>query len=434
MKKALFCGVMAILSLLGFAQQAEVQSDSLRIGAARVFVDCRSCDMNYTRQEIPYVNYVRDTKEAQIYILVTNQNSGSGGMQYTFTFEGLGDFKGMGDTLVYTSNPDETTSIVREKKTKILKMGLMRYVAKTPVFNEVDIKGNSAKREEQVIDKWNNWVFQLSTTPRYQGEDTYKSLTLRNSVQVTKITPEIKLEIELDQSYTKSKYIDKVNDTTTIAERGSKSLRNLFVKSINGHWSVGAKLNLSSETFSNYNLNSEILPSIEWDLYPYAEATHRQMRFLYSIGYGYNNYIDTTIYNKTKESLFKHELNIAYQVQEKWGSINLSLVGSNYFNDFSKNRVEFNSNIRVRIVKGLSLNINGNIAHINDQLNLKKESITEAERLLRLSEQATKFSISGSLGITYTFGSIYNNVVNPRFGNGGQGGGGQQGGGGGYGF
>jgi hypothetical protein len=115
MKKTLVSGLLVILSIVGFAQQAQTLPDSLNNDAAKVFIDCRSCDMNYTRQEIPYVNYVRDVKEAQVYILVTNQSAGSGGMQYTYTFEGLQDFKGMGDTLVYTSNPDETTAVVREK-------------------------------------------------------------------------------------------------------------------------------------------------------------------------------------------------------------------------------------------------------------------------------------------------------------------------------
>lgn len=418
MKKTLVSGVMAVLSLIGFSQQTDIQLDSLIADAARVFIDCRSCDMNYTRQEIPYVNYVRDVKEAQVYVLITNQNAGSGGMQYTYTFEGLGDFKGLGDTLVYTSNPDETSAIIREQRTKILKMGLMRYVAKTPYFNEVDITSNSIQRAEQVVDKWNNWVFQLSTTPRYNGEDTYKSLSMSNSVSITKITPEIKIEVDLDQSYTRTKYIR--NNGTTVVERSSKGMNNLIVKSLSDHWSAGARLNLGSESFSNYRFAAEILPAIEWDLFPYSEATHRQMRFLYSIGYGYNHYNDTTILNKTEENLLKHELSIAYQVQEKWGSANLSINGSNYFHDFSKNRVQLSSNVRVRIIKGLSLNIIGSIAHINDQLNLKKGDLTETERLLRLREQATVWSISGSLGITYTFGSIYNNVVNPRFGNGGQ--------------
>jgi hypothetical protein len=136
---------------------------------------------------------------------------------------------------------------------------------------------------------------------------------------------------------------------------------------------------------------------------------------LYGAGIQYNNYIDTTVYYKLEETLFLEQLKVAFQIREKWGYINLLLIGSNYFHDFSKNRIELNASLNIRIVKGLSLEINGGIAHINDQLNLKKGDISEAERLLQLREMATKYRIEGGIELTYTFGSIYNNVVNPRF-------------------
>jgi hypothetical protein len=160
------------------------------------------------------------------------------------------------------------------------------------------------------------------------------------------------------------------------------------------------------------------LPSVEYDIYPYSESTHRQLRILYGAGFQYNNYFDTTIYNKTKEPLYKQALNIAYQVQKKWGSINISLLGSNYLHDFSENRLELTAEVSIRIFKGLSLQIDGGVAYINDQLNLRKGDVSEAERLLKLTELATNYRFKGGIELTYTFGSIYNNVVNPRFGNG----------------
>jgi hypothetical protein len=111
-------------------------------------------------------------------------------------------------------------------------------------------------------------------------------------------------------------------------------------------------------------------------------------------------------------------LSFAFQVQKKWGSINLALEGSNYFHDFSKNRLELMAEIKLRIFKGLSLQIDGGVAHINDQLNLRKGDISEAQRLLKLTEIATKYQLEGGIELTYTFGSIYNNIVNPRFGGG----------------
>jgi len=88
------------------------------------------------------------------------------------------------------------------------------------------------------------------------------------------------------------------------------------------------------------------------------------------------------------------------------------------FTIFQKNRIELNAFVNIRIFKGLSLRLFGGVAHINDQLNLKKGDISEAERLLRLTELATRYRVDGGIEITYTFGSIYNNIVNPRFGNG----------------
>ena len=139
---------------------------------------------------------------------------------------------------------------------------------------------------------------------------------------------------------------------------------------------------------------------------------------MYGVGNSYNVYNDITIFNKTEENLWQHQLQVAYQVQEKWGSINVSLEGSNYFHDFTKNRLELGGYVTVRIIKGLSLMVRGGAARINDQLSLVKGELTQADILLQLQELETTYNIDGEIGVTYTFGSIYNNIVNPRFGNG----------------
>ncbi len=400
------------------SQENKSVSDTTRANAVKIFLDCNDCDMNYTRQEIPYINYVRDVSEAEVFILVTRQDAGSGGRQFTFTFLGQGKFKGLNDTLTFTSSPDQTNTVIREKRTNMLKMGLMRYVAKTPLFNEIEINHNKDLETEEVIDRWNNWVFELSTEPQYESEEANKRLELRNSINVSKITPDIKLEIELDHFFNREKFIENVNTDSAITNTYTTSalrVNNLFVKSLSEHWSAGLRWDLGSSTRENFNLTTDFLPSIEYDVYPYSEATHRQLRILYGAGLQINNYIDSTVFNKAKETLYLQRLNIAFQIQKKWGSINLLLIGSNYFHDLSKNRIELMSSMNFRIVKGLSLQINGGIAHINDQLNLKKGDISEAERLLQLRELQTKYRVIGGIELTYTFGSIYNNIVNPRF-------------------
>ena len=421
--KSVFILITCIaFSQLLLSQETTSGADTLRKGAVNFFIDCEFCDMNYIRQEIPYVNYVRDVREAEVYLLVTRQDAGSGGRKHTFMFQGQGKYTGMNDTLDYTNNPDETSTIIREKRTKMIKMGLMRYVARTPLANEIEIGHNKELEQEEVVDRWNNWVFEISMEPMFQSEEANKELNLRNSLNITRITDNMKLEIELDNFYNRETFIEYANtDTaeTTTYIRSSRSMDNLFVKSLGEHWSAGLKWRLGSSTRENYNFTTEFLPSIEYDIFPYSESTHRQLRILYGAGIQYNNYIDTTVYNMSEETLGKQSLSLAFQIQKKWGSINLALEGSNYFNDFSKNRIELLTDIRIRIFKGLSVAIGGGIAHINDQINLKKGDVSEAERLLKLTELATRHRIEGGIELTYTFGSIYNNIVNPRFGSGG---------------
>jgi hypothetical protein len=410
----LITALLTFISLAAEAQDQEPSTNNLRKDAVKVFIDCRRCDMNYTRQEIPWVNYVRDVREAEVYVLVTIQNAGGGGNQYTYTFHGIDRFAGMDDTLTYTSNPQETSTETRERRTNLLKAGLLRYVSRTPMINEIGISHSSTIEQEEVEDKWKSWVFEIETNPQYSAEESYKHLELENSLRITKITPDIKLEIDFDQRYLKQRFVEEDLDTTYL--RSSNRMQSLFVKSLGEHWSAGIILEMNSSSMENYDLNTTIMPSLEYDLYPYSEATHRQLRFLYSIGYQYSNYTDTTIYNKTSESLFGQEIRIAYEIQKKWGSIYFSVMGLNYFHDFSKNMVAADLWARIRIFKGLSLFLNIEAAHISHQLSLRKGELTEAERLLRLREQATGYEIDMGIGLTFTFGSIYNNIVNPRFG------------------
>lgn len=433
-KPILLIFALTITILSAKAQETNATSDSLREDAVKVFIDCMMCDMNYIRQEIPYINYVRDTKEAQLYIRESMQTTGSGGREYTYFFEGQEKFDGLTDTLVYASSPDDVIEKTRQGRTDMMKMGLMRYVARTPIHKEITINhlGFANKGEnEQVIDKWNNWVFEIETQPQYEWEDTRKEISFRNNFSATKVTPDWKIESRFSHRYSETEY--DFEDFGYTAVTRSVSLNNIIVKSISQHWSAGAMVNYLNSNRQNYEYQLEVFPSIEYNLFPYAESNHRQLRLLYSIGGEFSQYMDTTIFGQTKENLAKQELQVAYEVSERWGSVNVSLQGSNYLKDFSKHRIQMSGFLMIRIIKGLSFNLRGSVAKINDQINLSGEGATDQESLLDLKEQATSYRINGGVGFTYTFGSIFNNVVNPRFGNGRSGGGGGfTGGGGGF--
>ena len=397
------------------SQEAPVSDSVKREQAVRIFIDCHRCDMDYIRREIPYVNYVRDTRDAQVYILETSQETGSGGEEYTFFFQGQHNFKGMNDALVYSSSPDDTRDIIRAGRTRMLKAGLMRYVAKSPLINQIEITNGESKAKEVVVDRWNNWVFELDISPDYESEESYKSIEFENSIDVRKITPDWKLEFDLEFDMRRNKYIS--DDTTIIAIRESIRSENLVVRSLTDHWSAGLYVSFRTSTYGNLKYNTDIYPAIEYNIFPYSESSHRQFRIGYGLGYRHFTYTDTTIYDRIRENRAHHQLGMAFQVEEKWGSVNIHLEASSYLHDFSKNRLVLGGFLRVRIIKGLSARFYGDVGRIRDQLSLVKGELSGTEVLLRLRELATEYSFDFGVGLSYTFGSIYNNVVNPRFGN-----------------
>jgi len=89
--------------------------------------------------------------------------------------------------------------------------------------------------------------------------------------------------------------------------------------------------------------------------------------------------------------------------------------------DIDKKRIQLYANLSLRLVEGLSINFSGGVSRINDQLFLAKKGATQEEILLRRTQLATSYSYWGFIGLSYTFGAIFNNIVNPRFGDSGGG-------------
>ena len=211
---------------------------------------------------------------------------------------------------------------------------------------------------------------------------------------------------------TRQRFIQEEGDI--IRTRTRYGIFGRTIKSINDHWSVGAFHSLSHNTFENIDASIRVGPAIEFSVFPYEEAITREFTIAYfNRGY-YRSYIEETIFGKTNEYLWEQELQLALRLRKPWGNISSRLSGSHFLNDLSKNRIEFRNNVDIRIVKGLALRISSEINLINDQLSLPRGEITLEDLLLAQRAQATDFEASFSVGFNYTFGSIYNNIINPR--------------------
>ena len=119
MKRILFFISLALLCLAGYSQEAIQTNDTIRKDALNVYMSSAN---SYIKKEITFINYVRDLKNADLYIIVTYQSTGSGGEAFTYYLVGQNRYAGMTDTIVINVMPDDTEDLIRIKQVKSLKM------------------------------------------------------------------------------------------------------------------------------------------------------------------------------------------------------------------------------------------------------------------------------------------------------------------------
>jgi hypothetical protein len=110
-----------------------------------------------------------------------------------------------------------------------------------------------------------------------------------------------------------------------------------------------------------------------------------------------------------------HFLEASFRTKQPWGSTDISVEHRNYLTDRSKRNTELQGELSVRLFRGFNLELSGNYNWIHDQLYIAKGEQDPTDVLLRRRALLTGFESSLNVGISYTFGSIFNNVVNPRF-------------------
>jgi hypothetical protein len=389
----------------------------------RVFLDCEFCDFDHFRREITFVDYVRDRAVAQVHVLVTGQETGAGGRQYTFYFIGQEMFAGRLDTLQWTSRQDNTDDEVRAGQTRTFALGLVPYAVRTPVAEALSVEFEGpdvAAPTSQADDPWNLWVFSVRTSGSIEGEETQNSKSLDGSISADRVTERHKLEFGARFEYNEDTFKDLEDDEELRSFSREANADALIVFSIDDHWSWGGETRVGSNTRLNQDLYFSFMPALEYSLYPYRESTRRQITFLYEIGLIYYDYDRLTLFDKLQETLAEQTFEISAGFQQPWGEIDVGVEWSNYLHDFGLHRLDFSSRFEVRLFRGLNFDVSGNIARIQNQLFvLRREDISDDEVLLRRAELGTDYEFEIELGLSYTFGSVFNNVVNPRMSRGG---------------
>ncbi|MFO7977713.1 MAG: hypothetical protein R6U64_03565 [Bacteroidales bacterium] len=389
-------------------------------GQLSVFLDASfHLDEDFVREQIPIVNYVRDKEDADVHILITRDNAGSGGYNFFISFIGRRNFQDLNYELTYWAPSTSTSDEIRRGYTNTIMQGLAPFISYTSMSSRLVM---SVDKIEPVVhpkqqlpqkDPWDHWIFELYGGGNFSMEETRRNISSRFGFFADRVTPEWKIRLRPYLNFSELRFI--TSDQDTIISASHRHGYNIqLIKSINDNWSAGLFSSGLSSTFHNMNAYADLTPAIEYSLYPYEEATRRSITFAYRVGSSYSNYIQTTIFAKDEELLFNHSLEATIRFQQTWGNVRAGLSGSNYFHDFAINRAELFGNLNLRLIQGLSFNASIHLNMINDQLSIPAGDLSLEEILLMQKQRSTSYSFSGSIGLSYTFGSRFQSPYNPR--------------------
>lgn len=413
---------LIIFFLLSVHSIAQTSQQLIKEDAPNIFINCWFCDLNFIKENIPVVNYVNDRNDADVHIMITSQRTGSGGTEYTIFFYGQNKFSGVNDTLSFNTVPAEGQDFIRDKSVEKLKLGLVKYLSRTTSAEQLIISFKKTEHHfELTKDNWDFWVFSTSLVGNFGGEKQSNYLWLNGSVSSSRVTEQLKLRFNASSSYNENNFNffagEELIKIKSISRNQSFSASSYF--SIDEHWSWGFSGGAFNSTYSNIVLSARISPEIEYNFFPYKESNQRQLRLNYKISPTLNKYETETIFFMTKETLVSQQLSATLSLVEQWGTTNLSISGANFFHDMNKYELQFYSSISWQLFKGFSFSLYGGYTKIRNQISLPRGGASIDEVLLQRRILKTGYSYWGGFGISYSFGSIYNNIVNPRFGNSG---------------
>jgi len=410
----------------------DAQGDQEVTQGPRIFFDCQgsqcgSTNDTYYRTEIPWVTWVRDQQDANLYLIMTSQTTGGGGREFQLDAVGREQYADYEDQSFFRSLATDTQRENVDGISHSLGLAFARFAQYAGFRDLVHLEGNqigNVARQTQIVtadqanDPWNLWVFNVSGNGNFNGEATSTTRRFSGSLSASRVTPTWK------QSYRSSvNYNFQETNFSSGAQfkdvRTDWNFNTTVVYTVAEFWSAGFTGRAGRSVRQNQRFSARISPALEYSLLPYDEATRRAVTAFYEIGPVYYDYFELTEYELIEETRFEQSLTLEVSARQPWGDVSLTVAGSHYLHDFDRNNLRVSGNVSFRITRGLDVNFGGSYSLVADQLYLPFEELTDEELLSGVRSAATDQRHTIILGLSYRFGSIFNNVVNNRFPGGG---------------
>lgn len=404
-----------LLSYMGINAQAQnsvpVTPDKLKL-----FFECIDCEKSYFINQLPFVDFVRDAKDSDLHLYVTKQKNASEGFRYYLNFVGKGNFSDINFKL-QTDSPESDSGLKRNNRIlKTLKFGLTPYISRTKAADRIDFVCNDSlkKIDKELKDPWDFWVFVLDMGGSLDAEYSNYEYELNGRLNCKRITDTWKHRFVFDYEYENETYDYRINDMKqSIKKRFIFHTRSVYA--INRHWSAQYSAAIKQDTYYNYDFYWDLGPGIEYNFFPWDKSDRKVFALRYEIKARYYDYIQPTVNNLNSDLIWNHFIYAELILRQPWGDIESGIKYTSYISDLDMYSLSLETQLSVKLGRGFSIFLRGDAAIINDQHYLPRGTSSLSDRLLQARKEETPFEISGKIGVRYSFGSIYNSVVNHRF-------------------
>lgn len=416
---ALVCALTNTTSLAS-PQRAEKHEPPRQPTLPSLYLSCPlACFEDYLRQELSYFDFTSDPYRAEITLVIVRQQSGNGGERFTVTLTRRVPVPNHPVTAplsftVPANTPDVTS---RKKLAQTMLRVLQRELAGTSHEEafELSLPTRDGTKLSNLNDPWDYWTFTPELAGEIDGGSSYFWADATAGLTVRRITDFDKFRLRASYSRQFTGY--ELEDGSRVdGDVARWETRLLYARSLGQRWALGALGTVRASEFENLKAHVHGGPAVEFNVFPYPENASQQLRLVYQTGAWANWYLERNREDGwMREARLYHALSLIVDVNQPWGGVQWIGQVNQFIDEPRLYRVSTGVTLSLRLMEGLAINLEGNAALVDDMINLRARQVTDLELLLGTVQQPTDHTLEGGFGITYTFGSGHNTIVNPRF-------------------
>ena len=208
----------------------------------RVFLECGDCFETYLRDEIEWVDFLRDPNGADVHIIGTSTSTGGGGQEVALRFVGLGRFQGVNLELKAVSQSGDTDDMRRQGIRRVVTIGLLTYVERAGRGGDIRLRVDpvvaGGGQTTVADDPWKAWVFSLRGSGSLDFEESSRQWEWGASVTADRVTEKWNISFGLSAETSREEF-DLDEDEPLSATRRSREFESFFSRALGPHWSLG---------------------------------------------------------------------------------------------------------------------------------------------------------------------------------------------------